>query len=377
MKMDDNLKKGFILVAFGIILYMLFDHFDVVLNVLKSILAISFPFILGLIIAFILNVPVTMIEKRLDKNKKINLKSKKIRRPLSVTLSILSVVLILVFVVLLVIPDVGKTLSSFINNVPTMITDVEHQIENASTNYRGINEWFSKIDINPDSLKTQITNWVTVAGKGILSSSFNFMVGFISTIANFVIGFIFAIYILMEKEKLGAQFKHLLSSFISKKKIDRFFEIGELAHKTFSKFISGQCLEACILGFLFFIGMTILGFPYALSISALVTVTALIPIFGAFIAMFIGALLIAMTGLTDAFWFIIFFLILQQIEGNLIYPRVVGSSVGLPAIWTMMAVTVGGSCFGIWGMLISVPLSSVLYALLKDFVKKRNQKLIS
>jgi len=247
-------------------------------------------------------------------------------------------------------------------------------MEELATNYPTIEKWSSKIDLNPEKIKSQFESWLEVFGTGILTTSFNVVVSIISGLANFIIAFIFAIYVLAEKEKLSKQFKILLRAFMKEKYVQSFFKITALANRTFSKFISGQCLEACILGMLCFIGMQFFKFPYALSISVLVALTALIPVFGAFIAMIIGFILISITSFSSAIWFLIFFLILQQLEGNLIYPRVVGNSVGLPAIWTMMAVTIGGSCFGILGMLISVPLSSILYALLKEYIQKKNQQ---
>ena len=371
-KIDQELKNGMILVAFGIVLYIVLSHFSIVLQILKQILSIFSPFLLGLIFAFILNVPMNMIEKRLDKKKKGKVLNHSLKRGISLSISVVTVLLIFIFVVALIIPDLGKTVTSFANQLPTVITETEKQIENLSQDYPKIKEWTDKIDLNPEGLKIQLEGFLKNIGSGLLTTSVSFVFSVISGVANLIIAIIFAFYVLAEKEKLAIQFRTVLKAFIKEKYVKRFFKVTELANKTFSKFISGQCLEACILGGMFFIGMILLHFPYALSISVLVSITALIPIFGAFIAMVIGALLISVTSFSSAFWFIIFFLFLQQIEGNLIYPKVVGNSVGLPAIWTMMAVTVGGSCFGILGMLVSVPISSILYALLKDYINRKN-----
>ncbi|MCI8467140.1 MAG: AI-2E family transporter [Bacilli bacterium] len=371
-KIDIELKRGLILITFGICLFIMLENISVVITLIKTILSIFAPFLLGLIIAFILNVPMSLIEKRLDKNKKIKIKNANLKRGFSLSLSILMVLLILFFVVALIIPDLGKTVTSFIEQVPTMIMNVEDSLKEISINHPTVKNWLEKIDLNPEMIKMQIESLLKTTGSGILTTSFTFVVSLISGIANFAIALIFAFYVLAEKEKLSSQFRIVLSSFIKGKYVRYFFKITSIANQTFSKFISGQCLEACILGILCFIGMSIFRFPYALSVSVLVAFTALIPVFGAFIAMIIGALLISMTSFSATIWFIIFFLILQQIEGNLIYPKVVGNSVGLPAIWTMMAVTIGGSCFGIFGMLVSVPLSSILYGLLKEYIQKKN-----
>lgn len=369
---DKELKRGLILISFGIILFVLLQNISIGINIIKSILTIFSPFILGLIIAFILNVPMNMIEKKLKQNKKLKIKNPKIRRAVSLIIAVIAVLFIIFFVVALIIPDLGKTISSFLNQIPEMIGEIEKMIHNLAESYPSLANWANKIDLNPDDIKNQLETWMKTASSGILTTSLNFVFSFISKMANFMIALIFAFYVLAEKDELASQFKVVLASFIKEKYVRSFFRITELANKTFSKFISGQCLDACILGTLCFIGMILFKFPYALSISVLVALTALIPVFGAFIAMIIGSLLISVISFQSAFWFIVFFLILQQIEGNLIYPKVVGNSVGLPAIWTMMAVTVGGSCFGILGMLISVPLSSILYALLKEYVKKQN-----
>lgn len=370
-KINNELKNGFLLISFGIVLFISLEHFEIAWNILKGTVIIFSPFLLGLVIAFILNVPMNMIEKKLNKIKK--LKSPKIKRGISIISSIIAVLLLLFFVVALIIPDIGKTVTSFINQIPELITNIDQGLQDISKNYPMIEEWANKIEFNPETMKLQFENWVKTIGSGILSISLNIVVSLINKLANFFIAFIFAIYVLAEKEKLASQFKLILSSFVKEKYVSKFFEVTYLANRTFSKFISGQCLEACILGILCFLGMSFFQFPYSLSISVLVALTALIPVFGAFIAMGVGALLISMVSFQSAFWFVVFFLILQQFEGNLIYPKVVGNSVGLPAIWTMMAVTIGGSCFGIPGMLISVPLSSIAYALLKDYIKNKNQ----
>lgn len=370
--LDKELKNGLILISFGIILFLLLQNIWIGVEILKSIITIFSPFLLGLIIAFILNVPMNMMEKRLAKNKKLKIKKKKLRRGISLVVSVVSVLLILLFVIALIIPDLGKTISSFLNQIPEFIQNIESILQNISQKYPSLANWANKIDLNPDEIKNQLEVWMKTASSGLLTSSLNIVFTFISKIANFIIALIFAFYVLAEKEKLAYQFKIVLKAFIKDKYVKEIFRITELANKTFSKFISGQCLEACILGILCFIGMIIFHFPYALSISVLVALTALIPIFGAFIAMMVGTLLISVISFQSAIWFVVFFLLLQQIEGNIIYPKVVGNSVGLPAIWTMMAVTVGGSCFGIFGMLISVPLSSILYALLKEYIQKKN-----
>ena len=198
------------------------------------------------------------------------------------------------------------------------------------------------------------------------------------TITSLVLGIVFAIYILLKKEDLRRQIKKVMRAYLPEKKEKKIIEISELSNKIFGNFITGQCLEAVIIGVLCFIGMLLLNIPYASTISVLVGFTALIPVFGAFIGTIVGAFLILMVSPTKAIIFIIFILILQQLEGNLIYPKVVGKSVGLPGIWVLVAVTIGASVYGILGMLISVPLCSILYSIIRtnvnDKIDQKNKK---
>ena len=208
----------------------------------------------------------------------------------------------------------------------------------------------------------------------VLNSTFSAIGSIVSGVATFVIAFVFACYVLLQKEKLGVQVQKVMRAFLQEKRVDWCLEVFGLASKAFSSFFTGQCVEALILGTMFFIVMNILNMPYALLVSVLIAFTALIPIFGAFIGCFVGAFLILMVAPLKALIFVIVFLVLQQIEGNLIYPKVVGSSVGLPSIWVLAAVTIGGNLMGVVGMLIFIPITSVVYTLFRASVYKRLRK---
>ena len=214
-------------------------------------------------------------------------------------------------------------------------------------------------------------NFLSIGTKGIINGGIGAISGLFSGITNFFIGFVFSVYVLFQKEKLASQCKKLLYVMVSERRADQIVEILRLTNTTFSNFLSGQCLEACILGALFVITLSILRMPYALLIGIIIGVTALVPIVGAFIGCAVGVVLIMMTSPLKALIFIAIFLILQQIEGNLIYPHVVGNSVGLPGMWVLVAVTIGGNLFGIMGMLTFIPISSVCYALLRTFVNNK------
>ena len=200
------------------------------------------------------------------------------------------------------------------------------------------------------------------------------MSGIIGGVTNFVIAFIFSIYLILQKEKLGSHVKQTLYAILSEKHADLLVYVGRLSNKIFSSFLSGQCIEAVILGTMFFVTLSIFRLPYAVLIGVVIAITALIPIFGAFIGCAVGAYLIVMVDPMQALWFLIIFIILQQLEGNLIYPYVVGGSIGLPSLWVLFAVTVGASLFGVAGILLFIPLCSVLYSLFRDFIKNRLKK---
>ncbi len=208
-----------------------------------------------------------------------------------------------------------------------------------------------------------------------LTSVVNITVGFTSGLFNFILSIIFSIYMLLNKEDLQLGMKKVLYSFIRKSFADRVIRLGKISNEVFSSYIGGQFIEAIIIGVLCFIGMIILRMPYALLISVLIAVTALIPIFGAFIGTIPSAFIILIIDPMKAIWFVIFIIVLQQVEGNLIYPKVVGGSIGLPPIWVMLAMIIGGNAFGFIGILLGIPIFSVVYKVFKEIVDKRLKKL--
>lgn len=358
-----NYKKIIILVLMAIITLLCVNNFDVIINILLKIIDILYPFILGGVFAFILNIPMTKIEKLL--NKKI--KSKKITRILSITLSLLLVVAIIGFILFLLVPELVENIKLLIDNFPMLIEKIESYIVNLLDKYPEIQLKVSDMFNETSNTNTLITDILNYALNGIIEV----ISGLVSGVVTIFTAIIFTIYILSQKEYLKKGVKKITYAYLDQKKSNKLYEIYSLSYKTFSKFITGQCVEAAILGSIFFVVLSIGRFPYALLISVLTTVTALIPIFGAFIAMVVGVILIAINNPIQAVIFVIIFLIIQQIEGNFIYPKVVGASVGLSPIWTLLAITIGGSLFGIVGMIISLPLASILYALLRNDTNKR------
>ena len=230
-------------------------------------------------------------------------------------------------------------------------------------NKRQIRAWLNNLDVDLDKLLDSVIAFFRNGAGNVLNSTVYAIGSIVNGVTTFVIAFVFACYILLQKEKLGVQVKKVMHAFLKEKWEKRCLKVCTLTSKTFSNFLTGQCLEALILGSMFFVAMSLFKMPYALLVGVLVAFTALIPIFGAFIGCVVGAFLILMVDPLQALFFVIMFLVLQQIEGNLIYPKVVGNSVGLPSIWVLAAVTIGGSLMGVVGMLIFIPLVSVVYTL--------------
>lgn len=378
----QNIKKILLIITFILVGLWAVQNMALVLNGLSFIFKLLGPFILGFAIAFVLNVPLKFFErvfsKKVSKTRiktKSNIKKdkryKRNLRVISIILSVLIFIFMVFLVVFLVLPELINTFEIFKQNIPTMFSNIQNEAEKLMSNYPNV---VSKIkNIKPDwqSIENTINDFLKDGFKNILSSSVNFIISAVSSVVSFIMAIIFAIYMLYQKEKLIDQFLRIMYAYLPKRKADYLVKIGRISNTTFNNFIGGQLIEACILGFLCFIGMSILKIPYALTSSVLVGFTALIPVFGAFIGTAIAAILIVVISPAKAFWFVIFIIILQQIEGNIIYPKVVGNSVGLPAMWVMLAIIVGGSCFGIVGMLISVPISSILYTLLRESVNNR------
>ncbi len=363
-----------ILFAGAIILGVMYSK--EVLAVVKLLLGMLTPFLVGAAMAFVLNLPTRFIENKLFAKWK-NPKSAGLKRGLSIVLAILFVIALLVFLVLTVVPQLTRTLMELGNVIPTFFKNLVARLDVLAAEYPEWKDAFAALEelsIDWSSIISYVTGFLKDGLGNVLSSTVDFAGSLASGVFDGVIAIVFAIYILAGKEKLGRQVKKLLHAYLPEKGYRKTLKVLALCNHNFAKFISGQCLEAVILGTLFVICMTIFRMPYAVLVGVLIAFTALIPIVGAFIGCVVGAFLILMVSPVKALIFIIMFLILQQLEGNLIYPRVVGNSVGLPAIWVLVAVSVGGSMFGIVGMLVFIPLMSTLYALLRENVNARNKK---
>ncbi len=373
MEWNKQTVKGLLLVVCGgVAFYSVLQNLSVVWGAVRALLGILAPFLLGGALAFILNVPMRAIERHLFPSSR---KGAKLRRPLALILTLLAVLGVLALASLVIGPGIADAVMSIVREIPAAVDRLQKQLnglaESLAEYLPMIQEWLAGVSIDWESFSSKVLGYAQALGTGLLSSGGGFIGGVVSGVSTFVIGLIFSFYILLQKEKLSRHGRQVIYGLLPLRQADRTLEILRLANRTFSSFLSGQCLEACILGTLFVIAMSIFRMPYALLVGVLIALTALIPIVGAFIGCAVGALLIAIDNPWTALWFIVLFLVLQQIEGNLIYPHVVGSSVGLPSIWVLTAVTLGGSLMGIGGMLFFIPLCSVLYALFRSYVKDR------
>lgn len=369
MEISKQTKKHLIqIIAFAILLYCGIEHFGVVIAVFRFILGILMPFLIGGAIAFVLNVPMKKIEKHLfAKNKKME----RFKRPLAYVLALLCVLGVLTLAMVVVIPELGNTITMLMEQIPVAIKGTQKMLADIPKQWPALAPAIEEVDIDWSSLSSTAVDFVQSLASGLVSSGVGIFSGIVSGVTTFVISFTFSIYVLFQKEKLGSQIRQILYALFPERFSEKVVYVAKLSNQVFSSFLSGQCVEAVILGSLFVIAMTVFRMPYAMLIGIVIALTALIPVVGAFIGCFVGALLIVMVDPVQAIWFIVLFLVLQQLEGNLIYPHVVGNSVGLPSIWVLTAVTIGGNLFGILGILLFIPLCSVLYSLFRTFVKKR------
>ena len=370
-----SMKKIRELIIFTVLLIVALWKFEVVIDVLKTIWGIIFPFVLGGAIAFVINVPMSFLEKKIfGKIKEGNKAGEKLARPISLLLTIILAVGVIILVMFGVIPQLTRTIASLMMSIANFIPQMQDWIREFSHNNQDIMKLVNQVQFNPD----QAIKWgISILGSGagnMMNTTMSAVGSIVSGFATFFIAFSFACYILFQKEKLYIQIRKIFFAFIPRKKAEAFLKICSLTYRTFANFLAGQCLEAVILGSMFVVTLSILKMPYALLIGTLIAFTALIPIFGAFIGCAVGCFLIFMVNPKQAILFIIVFLILQQIEGNLIYPHVVGGSVGLPSIWVLAAVTIGGNLMGIVGMLVFIPIVSVIYTIFREFVYMRLKK---
>ena len=368
------------IVAFGIILFWILNNLTLFGTAITTLCRILSPFIIGAAIAFIINIPMTIFENKVfvkrkqtknNKKKDETQKISKTKRLLCILLSFLIIILVLIGVLRLVIPEIISAISAMVAYIPELFNNIQSWAIQKMTDYPEIREGLENILLNLESFSSNVIEYLTDIGTNLLTSSFGIISSTISGIARTIIAIIFSIYVLLDKEKIFIQLKKFTYAFCSKNVADNICKIATMSKNAFNNFITGQFTECIILGCLCAIGMLILRLPYSATVGVLVAITAIIPIVGAFIGGFIGVILLLPVSFAKAIIFLIFFIILQQMENNLIYPKVVGESVGVPRILVLIAITVGGALWGAIGMIIALPLTSVLYTLVREITNKR------
>ena len=376
---QKNVRKIRGLILFTAVVILVLMKFDLLWSAAVFLVSILRPFILGGMIAFVINIPMCFFETKLFGGEKARKKAggilQKGKRAISLVMAFLAVALVIMLVIVTVTPQLVATVRELTNKIPVFWNDVIRQLEVIfAENPELIKQLsnFETLEIDWKSVINTIIGFLQNGMGNVLNSTFTVASSIINSTVNFFIAFVFSIYILVQKEKLEDQCTRIIKAYTSPRICGGILKVAGLLHHNFSNFITGQCTEAVILGLMFVVSMTVFQFDYAVMVGVLIAFTALIPIVGAFIGCFVGAFLMLVDDPVKALWFLILFIVLQQVEGNLIYPHVVGNSVGLPSIWVLAAVTVGGSLMGVFGMLVFIPLLSTVYVLLREDVNRRN-----
>ncbi len=361
----ETLKKIRGLIVFTIFVLVLLWNYKVLFAGIGFLWKVLMPFVIGLGIAFVLNLPTRFFERKLF------YKMKKGGRQLSLLLTIGIVIGVVCGVAFLLIPEMGKTLTHLGENMNAILPEFQRKVVDLLQKEPDLAEWVADLDVSWEAVSEYGMKFLQRGAAGFFTSTMETVKNIVSGVAIFIIGFVFACYVLLQKERLYGQVKKTLYAFLPKDWTEIILAFCSLANDIFSKFLSGQCLEALILGGMFLLALLILRIPYALLISVVIVITALIPIFGAFIGCFVGVILIITVSPVKALIFVLISFLLQQVEGDLIYPHVVGRSVGLPSIWVLFSVSVGAGLMGIVGMVLFIPIFSVIYSMLKGIVHRR------
>ena len=366
----ESVKKIKELIVFTAFIIVCFWKYEIVFSAVRFVFHLLFPFIIGGAIAFVLNVPMNFFQRHLfpeEKTRK-NKTLKKLEKPVCLIISLVCVIGVVVLVMFVVIPQLKDTFVNLGQNIQRFIPKVQEWANTWFAGNKEVLDLVNNLEFDWNKIMNALFGFFKSGAGSVLDSTIAAAKSIVDFFTTFFIAFVFAIYILLQKEKLNVQVRKVLFAFVRKGRAEAILEVCTLTYNTFSSFLTGQCVEAVILGSMFVVVMSILRLPYALLVGILIAFTALIPIFGAFIGCGVGAFLIFMVNPMKALMFIGLFLILQQIEGNFIYPHVVGNSVGLPSMWVLAAVSIGASLMGVVGMLIFIPLVSVIYALFREIV---------
>ena len=362
-----------LLIAFAVLLFWGLYNISAVTKVLGKLLDLLSPLLLGICIAFVLNLMMAALERLWDRAlaKWDSRWSRKLKRPVCLTLTMVLFIGIIFAIFFILIPRLEEAGSTLVASIPAYVAQIQAWWENLSAFGAGHGVTLPELSLDADSVKNTITGFLQEKGDSVVNTTVNITASIVGALVNFLLALVFSLYLLAQKETLLAQSRRLLRRSLPQKAADRLLRLLSLSNNAFSSFVTGQVTEAFILGTLCCLGMLILRLPYALPVSVIIAALSLIPIFGAWIGAATGAFLIVFQSPIKALTFLIFLLILQQVEGNLIYPKVVGKSVGLPGLWVLAAVTLGGGAFGVLGMLLGVPVCSIVYSLVQEFIRSK------
>ena len=369
---NQKYLKALAVILASILFFVIISNISTVSDAVSKVLGVFSPLILGLCIAFVVNLPLRFLEERVfgkltRKNGKV---WSKLKRPLCLTLSVLFLLSVITVFLSFVVPELVRTGEKFFTALPSAMENVSATIDSVLQKLH-LDKAFPELTIDWNSISSWALEILNDHSNSIAQGALGIVTTVFNTVLNFILGFVFSIYVLASKESLGKLAKSVIYSIMKRERARKLISVVVLSNKAFSGFISGQCTEVLLIGVLCFIGMLIFRMPYAVMVSCVIAFTAFIPVFGPFIGTAIGAFFIFIESPIKALWFIIFIVILQQLESNIIYPKIMGKHVGLPGIWVLAAVTIGGGLFGVVGIIVSVPVCSVIYTLFDRWLKKR------
>lgn len=351
-----------------VLLFLVIHYWPAFTGVAGIAFGAARPLLWGCVIAYVVNIPMDFFERYMQPRCK-NTAVKKLCRPVCMVLAFLSIFLIAVLIVQMIVPELIGCLQILLEELPGVLDSVSEWVEDnlqASELLAGQTSLFQGSDTDWQEMLTKVVNILLNGIGGVMGAATSIISSVFSTVVTLTVGLVFAIYLLLGKEKLGGQFRRVFARYLPAQVTEKFYYVAGVVNQSFHSFIVGQCTEAVILGLLCMGGMMLLRLPYAAMIGCLVGFTALIPVAGAYIGAIVGAFMIFTVSPIQAVIFIVYLVALQQLEGNIVYPRVVGSSIGLPGVWVLAAVTVGGGVMGVGGMLLGVPLAAAVYQLLKN-----------
>ena len=369
---NQKYLKALAVILTSILFFVIISNMSTVGDAVSKVLGVLSPLILGLCIAFVVNLPLRFLEERVfgkltRKNGKV---WSKLKRPLCLTLSVLFLLSVITVFLSFVVPELVRTGEKFFTALPSAMENVSATIDSVLEKFH-LKSIFPDLTIDWKSISAWALDMIDNHSNSIAQGALGIVTTVFNTVLNFILGFVFSIYVLASKESLGKLAKSVIYSIMKRERARKLISVVVLSNKAFSGFISGQCTEVLLIGVLCFIGMLIFRMPYAVMVSCVIAFTAFIPVFGPFIGTAIGAFFIFIESPIKALWFVIFIIILQQLESNIIYPKIMGKHVGLPGIWVLAAVTIGGGLFGVVGIIVSVPICSVIYTLFDRWLKKR------